>query len=136
MYRPIVTAPAAEEDEAGLDYQRCRWCGTPSYRRLLCPTCASPDLASAHSAGVGIVTCPPHSAESEVVVQLSEGFTVQGRIVGALHGSVHPGTAVRLTARPDCALDVASAPGGIAFRLCEQQPGFESAPRTRHYANF
>ena len=142
MYRPIATAPAAEEDEAGLDYQRCRWCGTPSYRRLLCPTCASPDLASAHSAGVGIVTRPPHSAESEVVVQLSEGFTVQGRIVGALRGSVHPGTVVRLTARPDCALDIAptsasaSTAGEIAFRLCEQQPGFAPAPRTHHYANF
>jgi uncharacterized protein len=104
---PTLTVPATA-DEAGLDYQRCRWCGTPSYRRLLCPTCASPDLADARSEGIGIVTRPPQSSQSEAVVQLLEGFTVQGRVIGALNGAVHPGAAVRLCLHPE----------EMAFRLC------------------
>jgi uncharacterized OB-fold protein len=94
----MTTTPVAEQ--AGLDYQRCRWCHTPSYRRLLCPTCASPDLDTAQSDGLGIVTRPPHSSQTEAVVQMSEGFTLQGRIVGGLRGSVYPGAQVRLTGRP------------------------------------
>ncbi|MHA6758150.1 Zn-ribbon domain-containing OB-fold protein [Streptacidiphilus sp. PAMC 29251] len=145
--------PAAEEEEAGLAYQRCRWCGTPAYRRLLCPTCASPDLAPAHSDGVGIVTRPPQGPQATVFVQLHEGFTVQGRIVGALPGSVHPGTAVHATARTETApaldpalnsalnsaldpgFDPGFDPAEPLFRLCAEQPGFAAAHRTQRHPN-
>ena len=129
----MTPVPVTEEEEAGLDYQRCRWCGTPAYRRLLCPTCASPDLAPAHSDGVGIVTRPPQGAQTTASVQLHEGFTVQGRIVGALPGVVHPGTVVHATS-PSAAAAVPD-PQEPLFRLSAEQPGFAAAPRAHRYLN-
>lgn len=133
MHRPTTTTPVA--DQAGLDYQRCRWCHTSSYRRLLCPVCASPDLDTFHCAGVGVVTRPPRGTQPEATVQMREGFTLQGRIVGGLHNSVYPGAAVRLTAVPDhdaplspesspgsspgSSAAAEPTPGAMEFRLCD-----------------
>ena len=115
----MSTAQVADTaEQAVLDYQRCRWCGTPAYRRLLCPTCASSDLEPARSDGVGIVTRPPVSSIADAAVQLREGFTVQGRVLGALAGQVHPGSVVRLAEGPDPRLPN----GEMRFRLCEERP--------------
>ena len=105
-----------QQAEAGLDYQRCRWCGTPAYRRLLCPTCAASDMEPARSGGVGIVTRPPAGALTEAAVQLTEGFTVQGRVLGVPGGRVAPGSLVRLTAPAEADPDR----GELRFRLCEE----------------
>ncbi|MBC3840091.1 hypothetical protein GXW82_07565 [Streptacidiphilus sp. 4-A2] len=110
----MSTMPTVDEaGQAGVEYQCCRWCGTPAYRRLLCPSCASSDLTPAHAEGVGIVTRAPVGAGSDVLVQLREGVTVPGRIVGAPDGRVCPGVTVRLTAGPE----PDSADGGLWFRL-------------------
>ncbi len=39
--------------QEGLVYQVCRWCHTASFRKLLCPVCASSDLESEQSDGYG-----------------------------------------------------------------------------------
>jgi len=125
VHRLTSTASDADEAErAGLEYQRCRWCGTPAYRRLLCPTCASSDFEAAHSDGVGIVTRPPVSPLAEAAVQLHEGFTVHGRVIGAQSGRVHHGSVVRLAAGPDRSLPTAD----IQFRLCEEPLGADPVP--------
>lgn len=113
---------ADEAEQAVLEYQRCRWCGTAAYRRLLCPTCASSEFEAARSDGVGIVTRPPVSSLADAAVQLSEGFTVQARVLGALGGRVHPGSAVRLATGPD----PRSPNGEMCFRLCEEAPADDS----------
>jgi hypothetical protein len=113
----MSTAPDADEaDRTGLEYQRCRWCGTPAYRRLLCPTCASSDFEAAHSDGVGIVTRPPVSSLAEGAIQLHEGFTVQARVLGAPGGRVQHGSVVRLATGPDPALPNAD----LQFRICRE----------------
>jgi uncharacterized protein len=121
----MSTAPDAAEaeqaeqrEQVGLAYQRCRWCGTPAYRRLLCPTCASSDFEAARSQGVGIVTRPPISSLAEAAVQLREGFSVQGRVLGAVGGRVPHGSVVRLAADPDPDLPNAD----LLFRLYEDAP--------------
>jgi uncharacterized OB-fold protein len=126
VHRLTNTTPVA--DQAGIDYQRCRWCHTPAYRRLLCPVCASPDLETAHSDGVGIVTRPPRGFSSDALVQVSEGFVLRGQIVDVPRHRVDPGTPVRLSAAPDTGpegtVEPPPAAGAVEFRLCEEQGDF------------
>ena len=46
--------PAAADIEA-MFFQRCTWCGTAMYHRLLCPVCQGSDLRTERSEGVGTV---------------------------------------------------------------------------------
>ncbi|WP_256961683.1 Zn-ribbon domain-containing OB-fold protein [Streptomyces sp. NRRL B-24572] len=84
-----------------LVYQRCRWCGTASFRRLLCPACASSDLDSHRSDGRGVVVRSTvvsryrRAMRSESVVRFPEGFTLRCRVVGAPPHLVREGTRVR-----------------------------------------
>ncbi|MFC0602360.1 Zn-ribbon domain-containing OB-fold protein [Streptomyces palmae] len=91
-----------------LYYQRCRWCHTAVFHRLLCPICASPDMDWEHSSGMGVVrhaTVVRRSSGSlrtVGVIDMAEGFRLRATLsVGAER--VRPGTVVRLdphTARP------------------------------------
>ncbi|MFF0288570.1 Zn-ribbon domain-containing OB-fold protein [Streptomyces sp. NPDC005262] len=111
-------APTAQS-EPGLIYQCCRWCGTASFRRLLCPVCASSDLDSVRSDGLGVVvrTGVVHryteSARNESLVRLPEGFVFRCRVVGAAPHLVHVGARVRpvVGADPDA--------GEPHFELCD-----------------
>ncbi|MDQ1012127.1 putative OB-fold protein [Streptomyces sp. V4I23] len=89
-------------DTDGLFFQRCAWCGTTTFRRLLCPVCRSSDLTPARSAGEGTVL--PRRAvtpgtEDLWPVRMTEGFVVRCRVEGPLH-AIRPGVRVRLCA-PD-----------------------------------
>jgi hypothetical protein len=89
-----------------MQFQRCTWCGTAMYHRLLCPVCQGSDLRTERSEGVGIVR---HSsvvhrntpaARNVSMIEMAEGFVVRGRVMGPLIG-IHSGDRVRLSAAKD-----------------------------------
>ncbi|MGW6460655.1 zinc ribbon domain-containing protein [Streptomyces sp. NPDC055078] len=94
------SAPTAPE-KSGLIHQRCRWCGTASFRRLLCPVCASSDLEAVHTDGHGVVvrSSVVHrytgSARNESLIRLPEGFVFRCRVIGAAPHLVWVGARVR-----------------------------------------
>ncbi|MFJ7199568.1 MULTISPECIES: Zn-ribbon domain-containing OB-fold protein [unclassified Streptomyces] len=106
-------------EEAGLNFHRCRWCGTASFRRLLCPVCASSDLKPEHSAGLGVVVRSgvvhryTEAARNESLVRLPEGFVFRCRVVGAAPHLVVAGARVRPVAGDD------ADAGEVVFELCE-----------------
>ncbi|MFJ9682544.1 Zn-ribbon domain-containing OB-fold protein [Streptomyces sp. NPDC101194] len=106
-------------EKAGLNYHRCRWCGTASFRRLLCPVCASSDLKPEHSAGLGVVVRSgvvhryTEAARNESLVRLPEGFVFRCRVVGAAPHLVPVGAQVRPVAGDD------PEAGEVVFELCE-----------------
>ncbi|MFF9352492.1 Zn-ribbon domain-containing OB-fold protein [Streptomyces sp. NPDC014734] len=112
------TAQAVRE-EAGLHYHRCRWCGTASFRRLLCPVCASSDLKPEHGAGLGVVVRSgvvhryTEAARNESLVRLPEGFVFRCRVVGAAPHRVPVGARVRPLTGSD------PETGEVVFELCE-----------------
>ncbi|MER5851172.1 hypothetical protein ABT126_30120 [Streptomyces sp. NPDC002012] len=106
-------------EEAGLYYHRCRWCGTASFRRLLCPVCASSDLKPERSAGLGVVVRSgvvhryTDAARNESLVRLPEGFVFRCRVVGAAPHQVSAGARVRPVADGD------RDAGEVVFELCD-----------------
>ncbi|MFD4627094.1 Zn-ribbon domain-containing OB-fold protein [Streptomyces sp. NPDC058475] len=104
---PDVLDPAPVEHSAdALRFQRCHWCGTAMYQRLLCPVCAGSDLRTEVSAGSGIVR---HStvihrntpaARNVSLIEMTEGFTVRGRVMGS-PSDVHSGDRVQLATAQD-----------------------------------
>ncbi|MFD4788541.1 Zn-ribbon domain-containing OB-fold protein [Streptomyces sp. NPDC058459] len=89
-----------------IEYQRCGWCGTAMYHRLLCPVCQGSDLRTERSEGVGtvrhstIVHRNTPAARNVSLVELAEGFVVRGRVMGPPAG-VHSGDRVRLSTAED-----------------------------------
>jgi uncharacterized protein len=111
-----VTDEAAEDD--GLYFQRCRWCGTTMFNRLLCHICASTDFEVERSEGVGVVhrSTVVHrnttAARNLSLIDLPEGFSVKCRVIG-------PPEAVRVGDRVQLAEAAGPAAGQeIVFRLC------------------
>jgi uncharacterized OB-fold protein len=99
-----ATAPNSTEE--GLFYQRCRWCGTAMFHRLLCPVCAGSDLRTERSSGQGVIRHATTvqrntpAARNVSLVELEEGFTVRGRVQGPLI-AIHVGGRVQLTTAAD-----------------------------------
>lgn len=98
----------ASTERAGdvLLFQRCHWCATAMYNRLLCPVCAGSDLRTEASAGTGVVR---HStvihrntpaARNVSLIEMAEGFTVRGRVMGS-PAAVHSGDRVQLSTAQD-----------------------------------
>ncbi|GHE96623.1 hypothetical protein E5082_23710 [Streptomyces griseoluteus] len=89
-----------------IEYQRCGWCGTAMYHRLLCPVCQGSDLRTERSEGIGTVrhSTTVHrntpAARNVSLVELAEGFVVRGRVMGPLIG-IHSGDRVRLSTAED-----------------------------------
>ncbi|MFD8569035.1 Zn-ribbon domain-containing OB-fold protein [Streptomyces sp. NPDC057694] len=116
-----VMTPPAQREPAGFAYQRCKWCASPSFRRLLCPVCASSDLETEHSAGLGIVVQSrvvhrgTGAARNESLVRFPEGFVVPCRIVGTAPHLVWVGAPVR----PARGTVVGATAGEVVFELCE-----------------
>ncbi|UUN30551.1 hypothetical protein KK483_32605 [Streptomyces sp. FIT100] len=104
--------------ETVLTYQRCRWCGTASFRRLLCPVCASSDLDPEQSEGAGVVvrTSVVHRntavARNESLIRFPEGFMFRCRVIGVDPHMVWVGARVRPAAGWD------SAAGEAVFEIC------------------
>ncbi|MFD5496672.1 Zn-ribbon domain-containing OB-fold protein [Streptomyces sp. NPDC001812] len=89
-----------------MTFQRCTWCGTAVYQRLLCPVCRGSELRTERSTGVGMVR---HStvvhrntpaARNVSLIEMAEGFVVRGRVMGPPIG-IHGGDRVRLSTAKD-----------------------------------
>ncbi|MDQ0988004.1 putative OB-fold protein [Streptomyces sp. V2I9] len=106
-------------EESGLSYHRCRWCGTASFRRLLCPVCASSDLEPERTTGHGVVvrTAVVHrytdEARNESLVRFPEGFVFRCRVVGAAPHLVTVGARVRPVSGDE------PETGAVVLELCE-----------------
>lgn len=88
-----ATAPATRE----LTFQRCRWCRTPNYRRSLCRTCGSTDLAWERSAGKGVIVRRNSPAiHNTCLVTMDEGFSLVCRVTGTPPMLVVSGARVRV----------------------------------------
>ncbi len=98
----------ARDEQPGdvLLFQRCHWCGTAMYQRLLCPVCQGSDLRTESSTGSGIVR---HStvihrntpaARNVSLIEMTEGFTVRGRVMGS-PAAIHSGDRVQLSTAQD-----------------------------------
>ena len=87
-------------------FQRCGWCGTAMYHRLLCPVCRGSDLRTERSAGTGtvrhatVVHRNSPGARNVSLIEMAEGFVVRGRVMGPPIG-VHSGDRVRLSTAKD-----------------------------------
>ncbi|MET7986044.1 MULTISPECIES: hypothetical protein [unclassified Streptomyces] len=101
-----VDTASAERTGDVLLFQRCHWCGTAMHNRLLCPVCAGSDLRTEASAGTGVVR---HStvihrntpaARNVSLIEMAEGFTVRGRVMGS-PATVHSGDRVQLATAQD-----------------------------------
>ena len=97
---------SARSDSDTLVFQRCTWCGTAMYHRLLCPVCQGGDLRTERSEGTGtvrhstIVHRNTPAARNVSLVEMAEGFVVRGRVMGPLIG-IRSGDRVRLSTAKD-----------------------------------
>ncbi|MEZ0070479.1 putative OB-fold protein [Streptacidiphilus sp. MAP12-20] len=107
---PLQSRPAHDDGPAPeLRYHRCPWCGSATGRAaLLCPICGSPELIERTSSGTGIVhrlMTSRHGQfgeiETQCLVILDEGFTIQASLNDILPGTVPEGTRVRLAGPAD-----------------------------------
>lgn len=119
MSQQELSIAPTEHGRTGLIYQRCRWCATASFRRMLCPVCASSDLVTEQSDGEGVVVQSSvvnrytGTARNESLVRFPEGFVFRVRVVGAPPNLVWVGARVR----PVDGADRES--GEVVFELCE-----------------
>lgn len=109
--RPMAVGSAtglldAPVDTNTLVFQRCGWCATAMYHRLLCPVCAGSDLRTERSEGSGtvrhatVVNRNTPGARNVSLVEMAEGFVVRGRVMGPAAG-IHSGDRVRLAMAKD-----------------------------------
>nr|WP_199294064.1 zinc ribbon domain-containing protein [Streptomyces sp. SID8499] len=97
--------PAGHDPEA-LYFQRCAWCGTAMYHRVLCPVCRGSELRTERSEGVGtvrhstVVHRNTPAARNVSLIEMNEGFVVRGRVMGPPIG-IHGGDRVRLSTAKD-----------------------------------
>jgi len=106
-FTDVLDAPSAPAERTDiLLFQRCHWCGSAMYHRLLCPVCAGSDLRTEASEGTGIIR---HStvvhrntpaARNVSLIEMTEGFTVRGRVMGP-PATIHSGDRVRLSTAQD-----------------------------------
>ncbi|MDH6522769.1 putative OB-fold protein [Streptomyces sp. SAI-135] len=89
-----------------LYFQRCTWCGTAAYHRLLCPACRNTELRIELSEGTGTVRYSRTllrrgpSARNESLIELTEGFVVRARVMGLSVG-IPVGARVQLVTPKD-----------------------------------
>ncbi|WP_043662318.1 Zn-ribbon domain-containing OB-fold protein [Streptomyces xylophagus] len=109
--RPAGGSPAGVLDPHAPDgdtilFQRCTWCGTAMYHRLLCPVCQGGDLRTERSEGTGtvrhstVVHRNTPAARNVSLIEMAEGFVVRGRVIGPPIG-IHSGDRVRLSTAKD-----------------------------------
>ncbi|MFI0240011.1 Zn-ribbon domain-containing OB-fold protein [Streptomyces sp. NPDC016845] len=125
----LTPADGAGAEPTGFVHQRCRWCGTASFRRLLCPVCASSELTPQVSVGPGIVVQSrvvhrgSGVARNEALVRFPEDFVVPCRIVGTAPHMVWVGAEVRPARGIHAGVHAGAESGEVLFELCEPAGG-------------
>ncbi|WP_155056009.1 zinc ribbon domain-containing protein [Streptomyces blattellae] len=77
-------SPAAPAGRRELFFQRCRWCGTPAYRRSFCRACGAMAFSRERSAGAGVVLRRNgHAHHNTWFVAMDEGFNLLCQVTGA-----------------------------------------------------
>ncbi len=90
-----VLDPAATDSKDAILFQRCTWCGTAMYHRLLCPVCQGSELRTERSEGVGtvrhstVVHRNTPAARNVSLIEMAEGFVVRGRVMGPPLSLIH-----------------------------------------------
>lgn len=95
-----------------LYFQRCRWCRTPAFRRLLCPICACSTFERERSNGIGFIrriTGPGNVA----VVAMTEGFWLRSTVIS------QPGHPLRIGAQVQFATDPTHETQELVFRISD-----------------
>ena len=116
---PLPPEGPAEVKDGTLHFQRCCWCNTPSFRRLLCPTCGCTDLAWEPGTGTGVirrVTVVGRNAgapRASAVIAMDDGYRLSARIIGTPPERIHQGARVRL------ATSAGPRSQELAFQLCD-----------------
>ncbi|MFI9766286.1 Zn-ribbon domain-containing OB-fold protein [Streptomyces sp. NPDC052415] len=102
----VLETTGAAQDSDAMMFQRCTWCGTAMYHRLLCPVCQGSDLRTERSEGTGtvrhstVVHRNSPAARNVSLIEMAEGFVVRGRVMGPPIG-IHSGDRVRLSQAKD-----------------------------------
>ncbi|MFF5139796.1 Zn-ribbon domain-containing OB-fold protein [Streptomyces sp. NPDC013157] len=102
----VLDPAPAEWGKDAIVYQRCTWCGTAMYHRLLCPVCQCSELRTERSEGTGtvrhstVVHRNTPAARNVSLIEMAEGFVVRGRVMGPPIG-IHSGDRVRLSTAKD-----------------------------------
>ncbi|GAA3980471.1 zinc ribbon domain-containing protein [Streptomyces marokkonensis] len=104
----FVQSPRSSQapDTEAVFFQRCTWCGTTMYHRVLCPVCRGSDLRTERSEGTGtvrhatVVHRNTPAARNVSLIEMAEGFVLRGRVMGPLIG-IHSGDRVRLSTAKD-----------------------------------
>lgn len=121
---PVSSKTAANAHGSGRDglyFQRCRWCRTAVFRRLLCPVCASTDFDREPSRGTGVVRRVVSVDRSSgaprtvALIAMDEGYQLRSTVTGTPPHAVHTGARVRL------ASETTRERREPVFRLCEDQ---------------
>ncbi|MGW4873882.1 Zn-ribbon domain-containing OB-fold protein [Streptomyces chartreusis] len=109
--------PAGGIWDGALYFQRCGWCRTAFFRRLLCPACGSTDLAEERSGGIGtirhvtVVGRDVGMPRAMAVIDMDEGFRLRARVSAAPLNRARVGALVRLGFGP--------RPQEIVFQVCD-----------------
>ncbi|WKX68885.1 Zn-ribbon domain-containing OB-fold protein [Streptomyces sp. XD-27] len=110
-----------------LYFQRCRWCHTAAFHRLLCPVCAATDMEWEASAGAGVVRQATvvrrsnGSLRTVAVIDMAEGFRLRATLSGVSADSVRPGTLV-------CLDPHAVHPRELTFKLADTRSADDRIP--------
>ncbi|MEW2301099.1 zinc ribbon domain-containing protein [Streptomyces sp. NPDC006655] len=102
----VLDPAPADHSKDAIVFQRCTWCGTAMYHRLLCPVCQGSELRTERSEGVGtvrhstVVHRNTPAARNVSLIEMAEGFVVRGRVMGHPIG-IHSGDRVRLSTTRD-----------------------------------
>ncbi|WP_406431561.1 zinc ribbon domain-containing protein [Streptomyces sp. NBC_00631] len=102
----VLDPAPAERVRDAIVYQRCTWCGTAMYHRLLCPVCQGSELRTERSEGTGtvrhstVVHRNTPAARNVSLIEMAEGFVVRGRVMGPPIG-IHSGDRVKLSTAKD-----------------------------------
>ena len=100
----LATAPTGVPGAGReLSFQRCRWCGTPAYRRSFCRACGATAFNRERSSGMGVVVRRNGNAQHNTwFVAMDEGFNLLCQVTGSSPVVVAVGarvTVVRAVAR-------------------------------------
>lgn len=97
---PATTAPTTPNtpaDCSALLFQRCRWCGTPAYRRSFCRACGATAFERERSKGAGVLVRRIGQAPLNTwFVAMDEGFTLLCQVTRTAPVVVAVGARVRV----------------------------------------